>query len=187
MKKWIVTGLTAAVLLTLAGTAFAHERIEVGDYVFVLGWVDEPPLVGLRNAAFIEITLKSDGSPVTGAEASLAAAVAYGGQSRDLVFRPLGEPGQYAADFIPTRRGIYTLKLTGALGEQPIDISGEIEEVLSAASAQFPEEQPTAGELLQALDEVRGEIGSARLFGIVGLLLGAIGVVLAGVALSRKR
>lgn len=187
MRKWIVTGLLAAGLLTLAGTVYAHERIEVGDYVFVLGWLDEPPLVGLKNAAFIEITLKSDGSPVAGAEASLAAAIKYGGQSRDLVFRPLDEPGHYAADFIPTRRGVYTLRLTGSLGEQAIDISGEIEEVLSAASAQFPEEQPTTGELLQAIDEVRSEIGSARLFGIVGLLLGAIGVVLAGVALGRKR
>jgi hypothetical protein len=77
--------------------------------------------------------------------------------------------------------------LTGALGDQPIDISGEIEEVISAASMQFPEEQPSTDEVLQTIDEVRSEIGSARLFGIVGLALGATGVVLAGVVWGRKR
>jgi hypothetical protein len=188
MKRRAVIALLIGSFFAWVGTAFAHERIEIGDYVFVLGWLEEPPLAGLKNAAYIEITLKSDGSPVTSAEGSLDARIEYGGRMRDLVLRPIQDtPGAYAGDFIPTRRGVYTLKLTGALGDQPIDISGEIEEVISAASMQFPEEQPSTDEVLQTIDEVRSEIGSARLFGIVGLALGATGVVLAGVVWGRKR
>ncbi|MFN8597098.1 MAG: hypothetical protein U0559_13065 [Anaerolineae bacterium] len=179
-----VAAVMAAVMLV--GTALAHERIVKGDYAFVLGWVDEPPIVGLKNAALIELSTASDDKPVEGAEATLTAQIEFGGKTKELVLRPLEEtPGSYAADFIPTRRGTYTLKIGGTLNGQPIDVSGEIEEVGSADSLAFPE--PLGGDLQKAIDDVRGEVNSARTFGVAGAALGTIGLVLAGVALGRKR
>jgi hypothetical protein len=181
------------VWLVLAGClaaqpALAHERIVSGDYAFVVGWLEEPPIVGLKNAAWIKVTRADNGAPVTGAEGALTARIEYGGRSRDLVLRPiLTEAGAYAGDFIPTRRGTYTLHLGGTIDTQPIDASGEIEEVVSAAGLEFPEALPGAGDLQASIEALQGEVGAARAFAVAGLALGAIGLVLAGVSLGRKK
>jgi len=188
MRRWIVLGLLLPAALFAAGSAQAHERIVSGKYAFVLGWLDEPPIVGLKNAVYVEVSLAADGTPVAGAESTLAARIEFGGRARDLIVRPVeGTPGAYAGDFIPTRRGTYTLILGGAIDGQPIDVRGEIEEVASAASLEFPEAQPGATDLQQSLDALRGEVSSARAFAVAGLALGAIGLVLAAVALGRKK
>ena len=179
---WFVVALAA---LFAVGAVFAHERIVSGDYAFVLGWLDEPPVVGLKNAALVEVTTVKDDQPVTGAEGALTAQIVYGGQSKELLLRPLEEkPGTYVGDFIPTRRGTYTLKLGGAIGGQPIDVSSEIEEVSSPDSLTFPEPQVDVAKSLEAL---QSELSTTRIFAIVGAALGTIGLVLAGVALGRSR
>jgi len=188
MRISVVIAAVVVATVALAGTVLAHERIEAGDYVFVIGRLEEPPLVGIKNAALVEIARKSDGSPVEGAEGALDAQIAYGGRTRDVVLRPVeGNPGSYAADFIPTRRGAYTISLAGQIADQPIDVGGEIEEVISAAGLEFPEEQPSVADLQSAIDQLRGDLGSARAFAVAGAALGAIGLALAGVALGRKR
>ena len=152
----------------------------------MLGWLDEPPVAGLRNAALLELTTTQDDQPVVDAEATLTAQIEFGGKAKDLILRPLeGQPGTYVADFIPTRRGTYTFKIGGTLNGQPVAVSNEIEEVGSADSLTFPE--PLGGDVQAALAEVRGEVSSARAFAVAGAALGTIGLVLAGVALSRKR
>lgn len=180
----IAAGLIA--LLALNGAALAHERLVQGEYAFTLGWLDEPPIVGLKNAALVEVATAADNQPVTGAEATLTVQIQMGGASKELVLRPLEEtPGSYAADFIPTRRGTYTLKLGGTVNGQPIDLSNEIEEVTSPDSLTFPE--PLGGDTQQALANLSAELSTTRTFAVAGAALGAIGLVLAGVALGRKR
>ena len=182
--------IMALLALSLAGAAaarpLAHERIISGDYAFTLGWLDEPPIVGLKNAAWLELATASDDQPVTGAEATLNAQIAFGGKTKDLILRPLEDsPGSYAADFIPTRRGTYTLKISGTINGQAVEVSNEIEEVGSTDSLTFPE--PLGGETQAALEALRGEVSSARAFGVAGAALGTIGLVLAGVTLGRQR
>jgi len=179
-----------AALLALNGTAgarpLAHERVVQGAYAFTLGWLDEPPIVGLKNAALVELATAADDQPVTGAEATLTAQIELGGKTKELVLRPLEEtPGAYAGDFIPTRRGAYTLKLGGTVNGQPIDLSSEIEEVTSPDSLTFPE--PLGADTQQTLANLGAELSSTRAFAMAGAALGAIGLVLAGVALGRKR
>ncbi len=172
-------------VLSITGRVFAHERIVSGDYAFVLGWLEEPPVVGLKNAALVEVTTAQNDQPVEGAEGALTAQVVYGDKSKELLLRPLaGQPGTYVGDFIPTRRGTYTLKLGGTINGQPIEVSGEIEEVGSLDSLTFPEPQAA---LQKSIDALQGELNTTRMFAIVGAVLGAIGLVLAGVALGRSR
>lgn len=185
-----VLAVMALLALSLAGSAaarpLAHERIVSGDYAFTLGWLDEPPIVGLKNAALLELATASDDQPVTGAEATLSAQIEFGGKTKELILRPLEDaPGSYAADFIPTRRGTYTLKIGGTINGQAVEVRNEIEEVGSADSLTFPE--PLGGDTQAALEALRGEVSSARAFGVAGAALGAIGLVLAGVTLGRKR
>lgn len=190
--KSIHSSIALVALLVIAvlthGTAFAHERVVIGDYVFVLGWLEEPPVVGLKNSAWIQITRESDGSTVNNAEATLTAQIRAGDRSKDLLLRPApGEPGTYLGDFIPTRRGTYTLIINGALGDQSIEINSEIEEVFPADVLEFPEASTSIDELQQSIDALRGDVNSARTFGVAALALGAIGLVLAAIGLGRKR
>jgi hypothetical protein len=184
LKRWWLVAI-AVVSLLAAGTAVAHERIVAGDYAFVLGWLDEPPVVGLKNAALVEVTTAKDDQPVEGAEGALTAQIVYGGKSKELLLRPLaGQPGVYVGDFIPTRRGTYTLKLGGTINGQVIDVSNEIEEVGSLDSLTFPEPQ---ADLQKSIDALQSELSTTRMFAIVGAALGTIGLVLAGVAIGRSR
>src|SRR5512135_2728391 len=155
LKRWGVIGSIAAALL-LAGTAAArpltHERIVSGDYVLTLGWLDEPAIVGLKNAALVEVATAKDDQPVEGAEGSLTAQIVYGGKGKELLLRPLeGQPGSYVGDFIPTRRGTYTLKLGGAINGQPVAVSSDIEEVSTPDSLAFPEPQADLQASIEAL------------------------------------
>jgi hypothetical protein len=184
MKHWrLALIVLAAVLVT--GTALAHERIVSGNYAFVLGWLDEPPVAGLKNAALVEVSTAKNDQPVEGAEGTLTAQIVYGGKSKELLLRPLeGQPGTYVGDFIPTRRGTYTLKLGGTINGQPIAVSSEIEEVGSLDSLTFPEPQ---ADLQKSFEALQSELGITRIFAVVGAALGAIGLVLAGVALGHSR
>ena len=189
MQRW--SGFVVALLVVLfavgaaAARERAHERIVSGDYAFVLGWLEEPPVVGLKNAALVEVTTAQDDQPVAGAEGTLTAQIVYGGKSKELLLRPLADrPGVYVGDFIPTRRGTYTLKLGGAVNGQPIDVSNEIEEVGSLDNLTFPEPQADVAKSLEAL---QSELSTTRIFAIAGAALGTIGLVLAGVALGRSR
>ena len=156
-----------------------------GDYAFTLGWLDEPPIVGLKNAASVEVATAKDNQPVEGAEANLTAQIVYGGQVKDLLLRPIEEqPGLYAGDFIPTQRGTYTLKIGGTLNGQAIDASADIEEVGSANSLAFP--VPTTN-VQASLAALQGELSTTRTFAIIGAALGALGLVLAAVALVRRK
>jgi hypothetical protein len=181
--------ISLAALLLMAGVALArplaHERIVSGDYALTLGWLEEPPIVGFKNAALVEVATAKDDKPVEGAEGTLTAQIVYGGKSKDLLLQPVeGQPGAYTGDFIPTRRGTYTLKIGGAINGQPIDVSSEIEEVGSLDSLTFPEPQI---DLQKSIDALQSELNTTRLFAIVGMVLGLIGLVSAGVAIERSR
>ncbi len=188
LKRWgILAGITAVLLSagTVAARPLAHERIVSGDYAFVLGWLDEPPVAGLKNAALVEVSTAKNDQPVEGAEGTLTAQIVYGGKSKELLLRPLeGQPGAYAGDFIPTRRGTYTLKLGGTIDGQPIEVSNEIEEVGSLDSLTFPEPQ---ADLQKSFEALQSELNTTRLLAVVGAALGAIGLVLAGVAIFRRK
>ncbi len=182
MKRWLWV-LVALIALLAAGTAFAHERVVSGNYAFVLGWLDEPPIVGLKNAAVLEVTTAKDNKPVEDAS-SLTAQIVYGGQSKDLMLRPLeGQPGVFAGDFIPTQRGTYTLKVGGTINGQAIDASADIEEVEAPDSFMFPAPQ---ADLQKSIAALQSELGTTRAFAVAGAALGAIGLVLAGVALRKR-
>ncbi len=181
--------LIAALMLALAAPliASAHTKITVGPYDVEVGWVEEPPIVGVKNAVAINIATTSDGKPVDGVS-TLVVTVSMGGQDKQLDMHPLGEatPGQYAADFIPTRRGTYTVKLSGKIGSTDANTSVDIEETVDPASLQFPETQPAIGDLQTKIDDLSNQIGSVRGFAVAGLALAVIALVLAGSRLRKK-
>jgi len=186
-------GIARALLLLGAlslgtGLALAHEEVTVGKYLLEVGWLDEPPLVGLKNGVFVSVTDTETAEPVEELD-TLEVEVATGPASKKLSLRPLGEdaPGQYAADFIPTVRGAYTARLTGSIGDQAVDVTVEIEEVGDVNDLTFPEPIVAGDELAAQAGSAAQTANAARTIAWIGLAAGVLGILLGGAAVLRKK
>ena len=188
--KLLARALIMGGLLALAVTsiALAHTSLKLGPYTVEVGWVDEPPIVGEKNAVFISITNDDTGKPVEGVS-TLKVTVSTGGKERQLDLRPLSAdlPGQYAADFIPTRRGTYTVKLSGQIEQTNVMTSTDIEEVIPASDLQFPEPVLDAQTISQSVSQAQSAVSTANTTALIALGVGIIGVLLGGLALLRGR
>jgi hypothetical protein len=192
-------------LALLTRPAAAHGEVVAGNYLLEIGWVNEPVIVGQPNGLFLYITPaeadeegeaegehsdeeQAHAEGITGAEATLSFTVEYGGVSRRYDLHPiLDQPGQYAADFIPTREGQYTFHFTGAINGETLDVSFEPEEVESAGERAFPEAALSPAEQAQQLATAQSQARTALLIGAAGLLLGLLGTGLAIYSLTRHR
>jgi hypothetical protein len=184
--RWVAALALAGVLLALARTpALAHTRVEVGPYVIILGWAEEPVIVGERNALLLIIT--EGDAPVEAAERDLELRVLYGGKSFLGILEPTGTPGHYIVEIFPTVRGQYEVHLSGSIGGTAVDEFLEPEEVLPGDIIQFPEAQPAVTELQARIVELETRLGSARTLAIAGLVVGGLGLALAGVSLFTRR
>ncbi|HEV8621857.1 MAG TPA: hypothetical protein VGR33_03075 [Actinomycetota bacterium] len=206
-------GLAAAFVLALSSPAFAHEERTVGAYQIVVGWGDEPAYAGSKNSVQLILATKA-GKPVTDLGDSLKVEVVFGEQQLELPFEPafdveegFGTPGDYRAWIIPTTPGTYTFHLFGAIGKQKVDerfTSGPttFDDVANPAEVEFPTKVPTGTELSERLDreiprvnaaiasarsQAQDRADTARTLAIVGIVIGAVGLLLAVVALIGWR
>lgn len=193
------------VLLTLfvtPGGASAHERRDLagGKYQVVVGFLNEPAVENQMNGIDLTVTDMSQkdasgkGTPVDGLDKTLKAEVIVGGGSAIKAI-PLatrfGMPGKYAGYFMPTQAGAYTFHIFGTINGTPIDERfesgpGRFNDVDPLASLQFPKQVTVPSDLQAQLDAAKSTASSARLFGIIGLVVGVLGLATAGVALSRR-
>ncbi len=113
----IVVFLAAAlVALSLPGSTAAHEHREVGNYVFVVGFMNEPAFEGELNGIWVKVTTKDTEQPVEWLAETLKAQVIHGASERDMVLEPaFGEPGVYTSVFYPTADGDYTFRFFGTI------------------------------------------------------------------------
>ena len=185
--------LLVSLLTPLA--ASAHEEVIVGDYTLEIGWLLEPVLLGETNGVFLNVVNTETDQPMEGLN-TLQVAIITGGESRDLELRTLGEnaPGQYAADFIPTVRGVYTVKLTGRIEEQGVDLEQQIEEVGLAEDLQFPVVLPSLPELSSQTSDLTAQLAeaqaratTAQTLAFVGIVLGVVGAGLGVYGLVKQK
>ena len=183
---WGTAVLLAVLTLTQTShTALAHTRVEVGPYAIVVGWLQEPPIVGERNALVLEIT--EDEQPVTGAEATLDVEVLYAGRTWRVNMNPTATPGLYTATLFPTVRGVYTTRLFGTLGSTAVDVELDPEEVLPASNLQFPQALPDTIALQEQVEQLQTDLQTARTWAFVGSGAGLVGVGLGLVGLLRRK
>lgn len=176
--------IATAYYLLLTSPAYAHTRVEIGPYVVVVGWRNEPVVAGERNALVFEFS--EEEQPVSGAEAALDAEVSYGGRMTSVNLTPTETPGLYTAELYPTVRGQYSVRLSGTLGETAVDEVIEPEEVLPAAQLQFPEPLPDTLSLQQRIAALETQMQTARTVAFVAAGVGLLGLILAAVGLLRK-
>jgi hypothetical protein len=212
-----LVGAAAITLATvwLAPPAAAHEGREVGDLAMVVGFGTEPAYAGYPNS--VQLVLSDhDGGPVADLRAGdVGVQVRFGDTTKDLELEPFfevgefGEPGDYRAWFVPTRPGSYTFAFSGKVDGQRIDESftsgpDTFSDVASPAAVEFPVQDPTNGELAERIERevprLSGRIaaasqaaedhaGSATMLAVVGIVAGAIGLILgaAALAIARRR
>jgi hypothetical protein len=187
--QWLVIafcGLLAALcILWPVAPAYAHTRVEIGPYIVVVGWQNEPVIAGERNALVFEISEGEEA--VNGVEATLDAQVLYGGRSMTANLAPTSTPGLYRAELFPTVRGQYTVRLFGTLGDTPVDELIEPEEVLPAGQLHFPEALPDTLELQQQLNGLQGQVQGLRTAAFAGTGLGLLGLLVGAIGLLRRR
>jgi hypothetical protein len=192
----VVRALTAALLaatlaLVTAGIAVAHEERRVGEYDFVVGFIDEPVFVGQKSG--LELLVTRDGEPVEGLEETLQAEVTKDGERRDLPLSPrFGEPGWYQSYFFPTAAGSYTFRIFGTIEGEDVDESFSsspegFDEVQAATSGQFPVVFPPTSDL--ANQAQRGADAASLMplaigMGALGLLAGLVAL---GMSLGARR
>jgi hypothetical protein len=164
--------------------AFAHESITVGDYEIVYGWVSEPAIAGQQNGVEIFVNDTSRGEEQPAEEHiihTLVVELMYGGETKTLALESVFDsPGAFETTVIPAIPGLYSLKLSGTLGDTAVDQEVGLEEVQPADAVLFP----SAASIETAQERVA--IGSPDWLIWLSLLLGLLGVGLGTIALRRR-
>jgi hypothetical protein len=210
----VVAATMAALLIPLlAVPASAHEEKTVGKYHFVVGFGDEPAYAGEKNSVQLILADAND-KPVTDLTDTLKVAVTTGSsEPLQLSMEPFfevgefGTPGDYRAFFIPTAPGSYSFHFTGTIKGQKVDQAFKsgpqtFSDIEDPAQVQYPGKQPTGGQLATRADretarvdaaltaerdQAKDDAASARTLAVIGLVVGALGLIAAIVALARGR
>jgi len=195
--------------------AYAHTTIHIDKYEIEAGWGEEPPVVGLANTIVVEVAESGEKeglrTGVTSAFKSMTATLISGGATKVLDINSDPRPGHYYAKILPTKIGSISVKLVGELNGLPIDVIIPIEDVESQSLIEFP---PTSGSssageigalknalssLQKDVSNIKSNVGDVSLsaggvdienaynFAVFGLSLGAAAVILAIIAMLRRK
>jgi hypothetical protein len=129
----------AVAAVVLWGTlAMAHERqlcqIGTGDYLLVIGFLQEPVYTGDRSGLDLRILLPDRSNPldarapevrpVDNLDKTLKVEVKAGPHARVFDLKPTyGAPGRYEVVFYPTVATTYSFRLFGTVDQVPVDLT----------------------------------------------------------------
>lgn len=184
MRHIGVLGLVFIVTLASSVPAHAHERRQVGPYTFVAGFLTEPAYTGVPNGIDLRVTETATNQPVEGLQETLEVEVTAAGHSRRLKLRSrFGQPGAYAADFVPTRRSTYVFRFVGKVRDLAVDERfesgpGRFDEPQDIGQARFPPDDP--------LRDLREGVEQTRLLAAAALVL-SIAIPLGAALWLRRR
>ena len=191
--------------------AYAHTTIQIDPYEIEIGWQDEPPVVGILNAITIDIREPGDvegvSTGVINAFKKLDASVVSGGASKVLDINTDPRPGHYYAKIIPTKIGSLEVKLVGEVNGVQINTIIPIEDVESTSVLDFPPTSTSSSgqevtALKNAVTSLQQDISSIKAqgststdsdegiaynFAVFGISLGAAGVILAIIAMIKRK
>lgn len=189
--------------------SFAHTTVEVGQYKIEVGWGIEPPVVGIRNDIVFKITEPGESENtykgVTNVFKNLEATAMYGGATKKIDINSDPRPGYYFSPVIPTKTGSYIMDLKGEISGTPIDVQIPVEDVESTSVLDFPPKSSEGPADLSALKNAISSLqqdvsklksgetsvssngGEAYDFAIFGLSIAAAAIILAIIALVKRK
>jgi len=206
--KVAILGLIGLLLsVGFVSQSFAHTTVEVEPYKIEVGWGLEPPVVGIRNDFVFKITEPGDtpGSykGVTNAFKNVEVTALFGGISKKIDINSDPKIGYYFSPVIPTKTGTYTMDLKGEINGVPIDVQIPVEDVESTAVLDFPQTGGSSDQdvtaLKNAISSLQREVssmkdgsenvndGAAYNFAIFGLSIAAAAIILAIIALIKRK
>ncbi len=210
--KYAFFAIVGLVVLGFGFTfVYAHTTIQIDPYEIEIGWQDEPPVVGILNAITIDIREPGDvegvSTGVINAFKKLDASVVSGGASKVLDINTDPRPGHYYAKIIPTKTGSLEVKLVGEINGVQINTIIPIEDVESTSVLDFPPTSTSSSgqevtALKNAVTSLQQDISSIKAqgststgsdegiaynFAVFGISLGAAGVILAIIAMVRRK
>lgn len=214
MRYPLIFLLFSLIFALIVPSASAHTTVEVEPYEIEIGWGTEPPVVGYRNTFVFEITESpSEGvkAGIKNAFKNLDATAKFGGVTKKLDVNSDPRPGHYFSNVIPTRTGSIEIDLKGEINGIVVDITVPVEDVESTAILDFP---PSSGSssgqevaslknamsaLQKDVSNLKTQVGNvdtssgsfssetAYNFGVFGISLGAAGVILAVIAMIKRK
>ncbi|KAF6248220.1 hypothetical protein C6990_00650 [Nitrosopumilus sp. b3] len=208
--KIIIFGFLALVLsIGMISTSFAHTTVEIDNYKIEAGWEIEPPVVGIRNDLIFKITEPGDSEGsykgVTNVFKNVEVTAMYGGATKKIDINSDPRPGYYFSPIIPTKTGSYIMDFKGDIRGTTIDIKIPVEDVEPTAVLDFP---PTSSQgtsditaLKNAISSIQQDVsklksgetsvqsdgGAAYDFAIFGLSIAAAAIILAIIALIKRK
>jgi len=196
-------------LMGMIVPSFAHSTVEVGQYEIEVGWGIEPPVVGIRNDIILKITEPGESENsykgVTSVFKNLEATAMFGGVTKKIDINADPRPGYYFSPIIPTKTGSYFVELKGEINGTTIDVQIPIEDVESTAVLDFPlsssEGPADLTALKNAISSLQQDVsklksdetsassngGAAYDFAIFGLSIAAAAIILAIIALVKRK
>ena len=189
--------------------SFAHTTVHVEQYDIEVGWGIEPPIVGIRNDLVFKITEPGDTEGthkgVTSVFKNTDATVMFGGATKKIDVNSDPRPGYYFSSIIPTKTGSYMVEFKGEIHGTLIDIKIPVEDIESTAILDFPPAssegtadvaalknaiaslQQDVSKLESGETSVSSDSGSAYDFAIFGLSIAAAAIILAIIALIKRK
>ncbi len=189
--------------------SFAHTTVEVGEYKIEVGWGIEPPVVGIRNDIVFKITEPGETQGtykgITSVFKNLEATAMYGGATKKIDINSDPRPGYYFSPIIPTKTGSYVMEIKGEISGTLVDIQIPIEDVESTSILDFPlsssEGPADLTALKNAISSLQQDVsklksgetsvssngGTAYDFAIFGLSIAAAAIILAIIALVKRK
>jgi hypothetical protein len=207
----------AASVLLLAGPASAHEDRTIGQFEVAVGFAQEPAYAGQPNAVQMFMNengkpvtdLKDELQVVIAVGDQTSEPFTF---EPAFEIGEFGTPGDYRANFVPSQAGAYTFTISGTFHGQKFNDEAftsspkTFADVVDIDSASFPQvTSPSNQELATRIDQesartattVRAaqaaatsagdDASGARTIGLIGLVVGALGLVTAIYAASVVR
>lgn len=191
--------LVAASQLATATTAEAHERRTVGPYQLVVGFLVEPAFAGSVNGVDLRVTdaRANPAKNVEGLQDTVTVDVFQGGLSTPLSLKlraRFGQPGAYAADFVPTQPGAYRFVFKGKIEQTELTATdgtfesgpGRFNDAEDASKLQYPVKVPEGADLTARLDSIDNGIRSVQLIAVAALVV-AVLLPIGTMAFTRRR
>ncbi len=193
-RSWIFSlALAVSLMLVFVTAASAHERRTVGKYQLVVGFLNEPAYAGYTNGIDFRVTNTETTKLVEGLEKTVKAEVIVGGKTLPLPLASrFGQPGAYAAYFVPTKPGAYIFHFAGDIEGTKLDEKfesgpGRFNDVEDTTSLQFPEKLPDPLNVSAQVKAAQEVAANAQMIAYVGAALGALGVILGALSFMKRK
>jgi len=209
--KFVALSLIALLFsIGVVSQAFAHTTVEVEPYEIEVGWGIEPPIVGIRNDFVFQISEPGDNPGlkvgVKNAFKNLEVTAKFGGVTKVLDIGSDPRPGHYLSHVIPTKTGSYSMLIKGDIEGVAVDIEIPVEDVESTAVLDFPPSSGSSSDqdvaaLKSAVSSLQQDVsslksgkgievsseGAAYDFAVLGLSIAAAAIILAVIALVKRK